>query len=123
MVLLPSLECCWWDWLMLQAVGNMLPAQDSKAGPNQGVHVLVCWPLSAALTSCSWSIRSAKSAAVGPVPVNDTPMWGLKLYLSPLISRGCLSPLSRMGPGMNWPGRMTCSGLQTVHRCSLHVMR
>lgn len=35
-------------------------------------------------------------------------MWGLKLYLSPLISRGHLSPLSLIGPGMNWPGLMTC---------------
>lgn len=45
-------------------------------------------------------------------------------YLSPLISSGHLSPLSRIGPGMNWPGRMTCVGCgcaaeDVQHKCVL----
>lgn len=60
-------------------------------------------------TSRSWSILSDRSVADGPVPAKATPMCGLKLYRSPLISSGFFKPLSRMGPGMNWPGRMVCS--------------
>jgi hypothetical protein len=73
-------------------------------------------------TSRSWSILSDRSVADGPVPAKATPMCGLKLYRSPLISSGFFKPLSRMGPGMNWPGRMVCSSRGRVQQAGCCTM-